>query len=186
VPEGARHAAPFPHPERKTGPPGPDPADAWTGSFWQNGAMEADGIFVYGPLRQGGRQHAWLERTNPQGTCRAWVGGRLFHLPFAGFPALVPAAEPASPPPGPGWVEGEFIGYGEEPELEAALADLDQLQDVEGGLFVRRVLPVRLDSGVRYGAWVHLFEADRIPQLEREAVELPQGDWADYLAPPAD
>ena len=145
--------------------------------------MEADGIFVYGPLRQGGNKHAWLDRTNPEGICRAWVAGRLFHLPMAGFPALVPGAEPGTAPPGPGWVVGEFVGYGDEGEQDAALEDLDQLEDVEGGLFARRVLPVVLDSGLRYGAWVHLFEADRLLQLEREAVELTPGDWAPYLNP---
>jgi gamma-glutamylcyclotransferase (GGCT)/AIG2-like uncharacterized protein YtfP len=143
--------------------------------------MEADGLFVYGPLREGGTQHAWLQRTGPQGSCRAWAAGRLFHLPRGGFPALVAGPEPQTPPPGPGWVAGEFIGYADEAELEAALADLDQLQDVEGGLFVRQVLPVVLAAGHRYGAWVHLFEADRLLQLEREAVELPEGDWASYL-----
>lgn len=143
--------------------------------------MEADGLFVYGPLRQGGRQHTWLERTHPEGLCRAWVPGRLFHLPTAGFPVLVPGREPDGPPPGLGWVAGEFVGYGDDEELEMALADLDQLLDVAGGLFTRRVLPVVLDSGHRYGAWVHVFEADRLPQLERQAVELTEGDWASYL-----
>lgn len=143
--------------------------------------MEADGIFIYGPLRHGGRNHAWLSRTNPQGYCDAWAAGRLFHLPLEGIPALVPEAEPGTAPPGPGWVAGEFVGYGDEQDLEAALSDLDQLENVEGGLFVRRVLPVVLDSGNRYGAWIYIFETDRLLQLEKNAVELPQGDWAPYL-----
>ena len=84
-------------------------------------------------------------------------------------------------PPGPGWVVGEFVSYGDEGELDAALADLDQVQDVEGDLFIRHVLPVRLESGLRYTAWVYLFEADRLLKLEREAVELPGGDWTTYL-----
>lgn len=148
---------------------------------WQNDAMEADGIFIYGPLRHGGKNHAWLSRTNPQGYCNAWAPGRLFHLPLEGIPALVPGPEPENAPPGPGWVVGEFVGYADEEELEAALADLDQVEDVEGGLYVRRVLPIRLDSGDRYGAWVYLFETDRLIQLEKHAVELFRGDWADYL-----
>lgn len=143
--------------------------------------MEADGLFVYGPLRSGGRQHAWLERTHPEGLCRAWMAGRLFHLPTAGFPAMVPASEPTTPPPSPGWVLGEFVGYGDEGELEAALADLDGLQGVAEDLFTRRVLPVELDGKLRYSAWVYIFEADRLPQLEKQAVELPEGDWTPYL-----
>lgn len=143
--------------------------------------MEADGIFVYGPLRDGGRTHHWLLRTDPQGLTGAHVPGRLFHLPDAGFAVLVPLEEPGLPPPGPGWVAGEFAGYEDETALENALGDLDQLEDVEGGLFERVVLPVILDSGHRFGAWVHVFPQDRLPRLEHEAVELPSGDWKEYL-----
>jgi gamma-glutamylcyclotransferase (GGCT)/AIG2-like uncharacterized protein YtfP len=139
--------------------------------------MEADGIFVYGPLRLGGKNHAWLERTQPLGVCGARVPGRLFHLPMEGIPALVAGLETGSPP----WVVGEFVGYESDEDLEAALADLDQLENVEGGLYTRRVLPVMLDSGHRYGAWVYLFESDRLLQLEKHAIELVDGDWAPYL-----
>jgi gamma-glutamylcyclotransferase (GGCT)/AIG2-like uncharacterized protein YtfP len=79
-------------------------------------------------------------------------------------------------------VVGEFVGYEDERALENALQDLDQLEDVEGGLYERRVLPVLLDSGHRYEAWVYVFPEDRLPRLEREGVELPDGDWRDYLS----
>ena len=143
--------------------------------------MEADGLFVYGSLREGGRGQAWIQRTAPVGHTGACVPGRLFHLPSAGYPVLVPGPEPETPGPGPGWVVGEFIGYEDETVLEAALQDLDQLEDVEGGLFQRMILPVVLDSGHRYGAWTYVFPVDRLPRLEREAVELPGGDWGAYL-----
>jgi gamma-glutamylcyclotransferase (GGCT)/AIG2-like uncharacterized protein YtfP len=142
--------------------------------------IPADGLFVYGTLREGGSRHAWLLRTHPEGLTRAWVAGRLFHLP-TGYPALVPAAEPEAPPPGPGWVEGEFVGYGDEKDLEAALADLDPLEGVEEGLFTREVRPVRLEGGHRYLAWVYTFHVERLPRLEREATEIPDGTWAPYL-----
>jgi gamma-glutamylcyclotransferase (GGCT)/AIG2-like uncharacterized protein YtfP len=144
--------------------------------------LEADGVFVYGSLREGGRNHGWLLRTNPEGLTRAHVPGRLFHLPGSGFPAVIPAGEPDSPPPGPGWVAGEFAGYEDEAALAGALDDLDQLEDVEGELFQRLVLPVVLDSGHRYGAWVYVFPQDRLGRLEREGVELPGGDWKEYLS----
>ena len=143
--------------------------------------MEADGLFVYGSLREGGRGHAWVRRTDPIGTTRAWTSGRLFHLPAAGYPALVPVPEPGSPVPGPGWVVGEFIGYEDAAALDRALQDLDQVEDVEGELFERRILPVVLDSGHRYAAWVYVFPEDRLPRLEKEGVELPGGDWERYL-----
>jgi gamma-glutamylcyclotransferase (GGCT)/AIG2-like uncharacterized protein YtfP len=142
--------------------------------------MDADGLFVYGTLREGGANHAWLLRTHPEGLTGAWVAGRLFQLP-AGYPALVPVPEPAMPAPGPGWVRGDFVGYEDEAELEAALADLDPLEGVEEGLFTRELLPVILEGGQRYQAWVYLFHVERLPRLERETVEIPGGDWAPFL-----
>ena len=141
----------------------------------------ADGLFVYGTLREGGPAHAWLARTHPEGVCRAWAPGRLFHLPEAGFPAMVEGREPYAGPPGPGWAVGDFVGYEDEAALESALEDLDQLEGVAEDLFTRRILPVVLEGGARYRAWVYVFPADRLPTLERSAVELADGDWKDYL-----
>ncbi len=141
---------------------------------------EADGLFVYGTLREGGSNHAWLLRTHPEGRTGAWVAGRLFHLP-AGYPAMVPGVEPGTAPPGPGWVHGDFVGYEDETDLESALADLDPLEGVEEGLFTREVLPVWLEGGHYYKAWVYVFHVERLPRLQREAVEVPGGDWASYL-----
>jgi gamma-glutamylcyclotransferase (GGCT)/AIG2-like uncharacterized protein YtfP len=140
----------------------------------------ADGLFVYGTLREGGSNHAWLLRTHPEGLTAAWVAGRLFHL-AAGYPALVSCPEPAAPAPGPGWVRGDFVGYEDEVDLDSALADLDPLEGVEEGLFTRELLPVTLEGGQRYQAWVYLFHVERLPRLEREAVEVSSGDWAAYL-----
>lgn len=142
--------------------------------------IAADGLFVYGSLRDGGSRHNWLLRTHFEGLCRAWTPGRLFQLPN-GDAALVPSDEPGRSPPGPGWVTGEFIGYDDEEELESALTDLDPLEGVEEELYLRRAVPVILDSGHRYDAWAYIFPEDRLPRLLREAVELPDGDWGPYL-----
>ncbi len=142
--------------------------------------VEADGLFVYGPLRAGGSQHAWLQRTQPEGSTRAWMPGRLFHLP-EGSPALVPGPEPPAPPPGPGWVVGDFVGYGDPADLEAALADLDPLQGVEEDRFSRVLLPVVLEGGHHYHAWAWVFHVERLPRLERGATEVLSGDWGPYL-----
>ncbi len=140
----------------------------------------ADGLFVYGSLRAGGPRHGWLQRTGPEGSCRAWTAGRLFRLPD-GAAALVPAAEPDPAPPGEGWVTGEFVGYEDEEALAAAVADLDPLEGVEEENCLRQVVPVVLDSGHRYAAWAYVFPEDRLPRLLREATELTDGDWAPYL-----
>jgi len=144
--------------------------------------MNPDGLFVYGTLRSGGHNHAWVLRTHPEGLTRAYAPGRLFHLPEAGFPAVLAIPEPPDPPPGPGWVTGEFIGYGDDLELESAATDLDALEDVDGGLFERRLMPIVLSSGHRYQAWVYVFPEDRLTRLEREGLELPGGDWRAYLS----
>lgn len=142
--------------------------------------LKADGLFVYGTLREGGSNHAWLQRTHPEGLTQAWVAGRLFQLP-AGYPALVSGAEPGTPPPGQGWVRGDFVGYEDAAELDSALADLDPLEGVEEGLFTREILPVVLEGGHHYLAWVYVFHVERLPRLEREAVEIADGDWSPYL-----
>jgi gamma-glutamylcyclotransferase (GGCT)/AIG2-like uncharacterized protein YtfP len=142
----------------------------------------ADGLFVYGTLRTGGRNQHWIRKTHPEGVTGAYAPGRLFHLPAVGFPALIEVAEPNELPPGPGWVVGEFVGYEDDQVLESAAQDLDALEDVDGGLFERRLVPVILDSGHRYLAWAYVFPEDRLPRLEREAIELLSGDWRDYLA----
>jgi gamma-glutamylcyclotransferase (GGCT)/AIG2-like uncharacterized protein YtfP len=143
--------------------------------------VPADGLFVYGTLRQGGHSHGWIQRTGPEGSTTAYAPGRLFHLPTAGYPAMVPGPEPEHPGPGPGWVAGEFLGYEDAAALDNALMDLDQLEDVEGELFERRILPVLLDSGHRFLAWVYVFPEDRLGRLVKEGIELPGGDWRDYL-----
>lgn len=143
--------------------------------------MDADGLFVHGSLREGGRDHAWLQRTRPEGRTRAWAPGRLFHLPQLKAAALVPGPIPGALPPGPGWVVGDFVGYADPEDLDAALANLDPLEGLDQGRTERRLLPVLLDSGHTYVAWVYAHPEDRLPRLEREGVELTQGDWAAYL-----
>ncbi|MBI3131881.1 MAG: gamma-glutamylcyclotransferase [Acidobacteria bacterium] len=160
--------------------------------------MQADGLFVYGSLREGGAHHRWVARTHPEGTCRAYAPGRLFHMTGgsisasqasgrtpepsiggAGQPALVPGEIPPALPPGPGWVVGDFIGYEDEAALARALADLDAIASEAGA--EARLLPVILEGGATYVAWAWTFHMEHLPRLEREATEIPGGDWADWL-----
>lgn len=141
--------------------------------------MQADGLFLLGPLQPGGRHHRWTLRTHPEGTCRAWVPGRLFHQPEASLPALVGGPIPPALPPGPGWVLGTFVGYTDEADLLRAVTDLDALATEGGG--EARLLPVLLEGGATYVAWAWTLDSDHLDRLAREAVELPEGDWGPYL-----
>jgi hypothetical protein len=58
---------------------------------------------------------------------------------------------------------------------------VDALEGVEEGLFSREIRPVVLEGGQHYLAWVYLFHVERLPRLEREAVEIQGGDWEPYL-----
>lgn len=89
---------------------------------------------------------------------------------------------PGELPPSTGWVLGEFVGYDDDEALEAALFDLDQLEGIDQDLFERTLTPVYLESGQCYRAWVYVFPSDRLSRLEREATEMPDGDWSRYLA----
>ena len=143
--------------------------------------MDADGLFIYGPLREGGAQHAWLKRTGFEGLCGASTPGRLFHLAEVNLPALVPGAIPDVLPPGPGWVAGEFVGYEDLETLKAAVENLDALEGTGEERTERRLLPVLLEGGQVYKAWAWIHPEDRLPRLEREALEIQSGDWKDYL-----
>lgn len=77
---------------------------------------------------------------------------------------------------------GEFIGCEGEEELESALDNLDQLEGVSEGQFERKLIPVLLESGQAYAAWAYVFPVERVARLEREGLELPDGDWSKYLS----
>ncbi len=143
--------------------------------------MDVTGLFVYGTLRAGGSNHAWLWRTRPQGAAPAWTPGRLFHLPEAGYPAMVCGPAPTALPPAPGWVRGEYVGYEDAQALQGALEDLDVLEDVAGGLFIRYVRPVLLDRGPILAAWVYTFPEERLEVLNKDNIEIMSGDWSPHL-----
>ena len=76
---------------------------------------------------------------------------------------------------------GEFIGYEDEDDLASALSNLDQLEGVDEGLFELTMVPVLLEGGQTFVAWAYVFPVERLLRLEREGVELPDGDWARYF-----
>lgn len=117
----------------------------------------AEYLFVYGTLKREQPHHALLFDCRFVGTVR--MGGALYALP-QGFPA---AAE------GPGYVEGEL--YELPTYAEFMLTELDEYEDVPGGLFERRKVPV----GGRE-AWAYLAGPALRPTLDR-LTPLPGGRW---------
>jgi hypothetical protein len=78
-------------------------------------------------------------------------------------------------------VLGEFVGFPDPADLERALENLDALQGIPEERQIRTLLPVLLEGGQVYKAWAWVFPVERLPRLEREAIELRDGDWAPYL-----
>ncbi len=76
---------------------------------------------------------------------------------------------------------GEFVGYEDLESLEQASENLDALMGAEEERNLRAPVPVILEGGQVYKAWAWVFHVERLPRLEREAVEIPDGDWSPYL-----
>ncbi len=139
------------------------------------------GIFVYGTLKQGGRNFYVAQQAGWMASRRAWIEGfRVYHLqPSAervySYPALLEGA---------GQVWGEIQTFA---NLEQALLILDKLEDV-GGEYRRIAVTVRLDVvGESHGfeaqesvvAWAYAYSSAEA--LEKTgAVWVEEGEW-DHL-----
>jgi gamma-glutamylcyclotransferase (GGCT)/AIG2-like uncharacterized protein YtfP len=110
-------------------------------------------IFVYGTLKRGGSNHAWLRDQTFIAEARTQPQFRLFDL--GGYPGLV-----ADPQDGLA-VEGEIWEVD-----DASLARLDVLEDVEGGEYARLPLPLQapFDSALVEG-YVYLWSVAGRPDL---------------------
>lgn len=87
-------------------------------------------IFVYGTLKRGGSNHGWLCGQRFIAEARTQPQFRLFDL--GGYPGLVADAQHGLA------VEGEVW------EVDAAaLARLDELEDLDGGEYARQPLPLQ-------------------------------------------
>ena len=64
---------------------------------------------------------------------------------------------------------------------EQSLGETDESASYRIEPLIREILPVQLEGGQRYRAWVYVFHVERLPALEKSAVELKDGDWKDYL-----
>lgn len=89
-------------------------------------------VFVYGTLKRGGSNHAWIEKQQYVAEARTKAEFRMYDL--GGYPGMVRAEEGLS-------IEGEIWSVD-----EAGLARLDELEDIDGGEYERVLVPLE-------GAW---------------------------------
>ncbi len=110
-------------------------------------------IFVYGTLKRGGSNHGWLRGQRFIAKARTQPQFRLFDL--GGYPGLVVDAQNGLA------VEGEVWEVD-----EAALARLDELEDIDGGEYARQPLPLQapFDAAVIEG-YVYLWSVAGRPDL---------------------
>lgn len=80
-------------------------------------------VFVYGTLKRGGENHAWIEQQQFVAEARTLPLYRLYDL--GGYPGMVRSADGVS-------IQGEVWSVD-----EVGLTRLDVLEDVEGGEYER-------------------------------------------------
>ena len=85
-------------------------------------------VFVYGTLKRGGVNHAWIEAQQFVAEARTVPAYRMFDL--GGYPGMVHSADGIS-------IQGEIWSVD-----EAGLAQLDVLEDTAGGEYERVVVPL--------------------------------------------
>ena len=113
-------------------------------------------LFAYGTLRDAGMRDRVLRGAPSREIGPGSVAGVLYDL--GEYPGLVAGDER---------VPGVVIELADD----AALARLDEYEDVGSGLYVRRRTTVRLDGGEEIEAWVYLY--NRSVEGRRQIVAWP-------------
>lgn len=150
------------------------------------------GIFVYGTLKRGQRNHDRFCR-GVLAVIEATVRGRLYDLPL-GFPALVVPQEdvqavgtagyltnmekqqnarfgPRTSLPGWDTVHGEVLTFDDPGDRLPALDSLEDFRPDEKGFYERVLIPARLvKTGETVPAWAYAVESV-------DSVYLPGGLW---------
>jgi gamma-glutamylcyclotransferase (GGCT)/AIG2-like uncharacterized protein YtfP len=128
-----------------------------------------DYVFFYGTLMTGFDRRRRLgmdDRLTFRG--RGTITGKLFDLGL--YPAAVPAAD--------GRVRGEVFEVTEAPLVLAALDEIEGYEPAapDVSLYVRDVVPVRLDDGDSVDAWVYFYNAPL-----GQAPRITSGDYLEHL-----
>ena len=140
---------------------------------------EPAGILVYGTLRSGmGNDRIWRAKSG-RSVPAMLPGARLYDLSF-GFPAVVLGdcgLEPGEP------VHGELISC---EDMLGVLLALDRLEGYdpdrppERNHYQRMLVDVEVPSGERLPAWIYVYDAERLRQVEGAEL-VPHGDWCAWL-----
>ena len=124
-------------------------------------------VFVYGTLRQGGRND--INRLTPAPVLLgpASLAGRLYTLGW--YPGLRLGGPDAID------VAGEV--YRITPELEARLDEIEEIQPGPGSEYFKRQVPVRVA-----GQWLPCLVYEINPERVRGLAPLACGDWLAFYA----
>lgn len=104
-------------------------------------------LFAYGTLMRRGRLHRKLVSQGARYRGRARIRGRLFKISGTTYPGAVPTRS------------NDFIS-GELYELDVpkqALKELDQLEGIDEGLYVRKLVGAWMDKDRRVRAWAYFY-----------------------------
>lgn len=118
-------------------------------------------VFVYGTLRRGGRNDIARFHPEPERVADARVAGTLYDL----------GAYPGAVLGGSSEVVGEI--YRIEPELEAQLDALEEVEPDDSGEYIKREVLVELGGGECLPCLVYEIHPARI----RERTVISSGDW---------
>ncbi|MFD9908591.1 gamma-glutamylcyclotransferase family protein [Streptomyces sp. NPDC059063] len=128
-------------------------------------------FFVYGTLRPGERNHAFLHGRVTGSTPARLPDALLYDGP--GYPYVVEAA-------GEGPVHGDLVTAHPE-AYEPLLADLDHLEEYVPGdprsLYVRVAREVTRADGATVRAWVYVASPHLAARLRATAAPLRTGTW---------
>jgi gamma-glutamylcyclotransferase (GGCT)/AIG2-like uncharacterized protein YtfP len=104
-------------------------------------------LFVYGTLKRGGKFHRELTKEDVQFIEDARIRGELYRLRDSDFPGAVPTSAPNK------YVHGQLFSL---KNPEKTLAAMDDFEEVDKGLFRRKLVDVWTPKG-QMKAWVYFY-----------------------------
>lgn len=132
-------------------------------------------IFVYGSLRQGFFNYDIYLKGKVLSSRPAILRGmNLYHMPYKGYPAIVP---------------GDDILIGEVLEVDDYNNTISAIDDMEGFLsennpkneYHKQLHEVEFENGEKEYCYLYFYNKDIDNKFNKEAIYIPDGDWAKYM-----